>query len=83
MKSSQPEVENGIQKMKVIKKNWYWSLSPMIGHFVNHVFVLDTTGSLASAISDNGAPFAPVINLKAEYLDKLQGNGTIDNPYHL
>ena len=25
----------------------------------------------------------PVINLKAEFLDKLQGKGTIDNPYFI
>ncbi len=67
------------------KEDWYWSFSP---------FNLRSSGSANMFnVLGNGylkyfyvgvlGGVAPVINLKTEYLDKLKGNGTIDNPYYL
>ncbi len=67
------------------KGSWYWSFSPgyMNSYGVAYVFGVNSSGYLNnSGVSYSGA-FAPVINLKAEYLDKLKGNGTVDNPYFL
>ncbi len=66
------------------RENWYWSISPLcFGGAGAHLFNASDNGSLAYKNVNNNGSIAPVINLKPEYLDKLQGNGTIDNPYHL
>ncbi len=66
------------------KEEPYYSLSPC-----------NFSGFDLSVFAENGmfrgyntgagytASVAPVINLKAKYLDKLHGKGTIDNPYFL
>ncbi len=68
------------------KGSWYWSFSPsnMYSGDYASVFYVVSNGNLNGNryVNGNGA-VAPVINLKAEYLDKLQGSGTIDNPYSL
>ncbi len=67
------------------KRSWYWSFSPnyMNSNGNAYVFGGNSIGNLSSGSVHNGVAVAPVINLKAEYLGKLQGNGTINNPYYL
>ncbi len=67
------------------KGDWYWSFSPHDIIPTGHAYVFSIYGSgvLNSYAVHNSGAVAPVINIKAEYLDKLQGNGTIDNPYFL
>ncbi len=67
------------------KESWYWSFSPNSVHSggLATVFLVNSSGQMIHYNVDDSGAVAPVINLKAEYLDKLQGNGTIDNPYHL
>ena len=68
------------------KSSWYWSLSP---RYVNtsgnaDVFYVNTEGNLNDAhVGNPGGAVAPVINIKPEYLSKLQGNGTINSPFFL
>ncbi len=67
------------------KGSWYWSFSPgyMNTNAIAYVFSISSNGTLNNAyILDSGA-VAPVISLKAEYLDKLQGEGMINNPFIL
>ncbi|MCI8498414.1 MAG: hypothetical protein HFG33_03345, partial [Bacilli bacterium] len=62
---------------------WYWSLSPsgMVGSSV-YVFVVHGDGPLHHGyVSYTGGAVAPVINLKAEYVQTMVGHGTINNPY--
>jgi len=64
------------------KGSWYWSFSP--NNTPNaYVFFVNSTGDLNRYSVGTSVAVAPVINLGAEYLDKLQGNGTINNPYFL
>ncbi len=66
------------------KKDWYWSFSPTFfyGSYAA-VFFVNSNGYLDNVYVNNSFSVAPVLNIKAEYLDKLQGNGTIDDPYYL
>ncbi len=61
------------------KRDYYWSFSPLDS---TAMFYIDK-GTLTGADLDYPFAISPVINLKAECLDKLRGNGTINNPYYL
>ncbi len=66
------------------KTSMYRSFSPYLFYRIYaNMFNIVENGSLSFTATHSGGAVAPVINLKAEYLDKLQGNGTIDNPYYL
>ncbi len=67
------------------KESVYWSFSPFY-MYINpfaYMFSVQDGGSLNGRYLLADGDVATVINLKAEYIDKLQGNGTIDNPYFL
>jgi len=52
--------------------------------FINNsgAYVYSDMGMLAGfSCNLTSGGFAPVINLKAEFLDKLRGYGTMDRPY--
>ncbi len=63
--------------------NYYgWSLSPYLCLSNAFVFIIYTSGSLG--ITNTGhtsGAIAPVINLSAEYVNTLTGDGTMTNPY--
>ncbi len=68
------------------KNNRYWTMSPcyMSKNGSTSAFaIMNIFGGVYYNNTQADATISPVINLKAEYLDKLQGNGTIDNPYTL
>ncbi len=64
------------------KDSTYWSFSPSTAPDAT-MFAIYNGVLRNGAFVKNNVEIAPVINLKAEYLDKLQGDGTIDNPYYL
>jgi len=65
------------------KGNWYWSFSPVYMYIKSaNMFYVYIDGNLSYPNMDGGA-VAPVINLKSEYLNQLQGDGTLQNPYFL
>ncbi len=66
------------------KDSWSWSFSPnyMYSSYAD-AFGINSTGGLNSSSPNTGGKVFPVINLKTEYIDKLRGEGTIDNPYFL
>jgi len=63
------------------KGYWYWSLSPCCfnGSYAN-MFNVNDGFSHIQANHPSGT-VAPVINLKAEYVQTMVGDGTINNPY--
>ncbi len=64
------------------KGAWYWSLSSV--NFYNNVSFMfrESSGLYKNTVSTNtGGGVAPVINLKAEYVQTMIGDGTISNPY--
>ncbi len=64
------------------KGSWYWSLSPYnFSGTYSGVFGVYNTGQLFNSNVRNGGAVAPVINLKAEYVNTLRGTGTISDPY--
>ncbi len=68
------------------KESEYWSMTPRDFHNGStvvsaYVYTIYETGSFGGQYVSNYRGVAPVINLKAEYLDQFQGNGTINNPY--
>ncbi len=66
------------------KGSTYWTFSPYNAGNTNAVmFVVGSSMGLSYSNVDYRNAIAPVINLKAEYLDKFQGNGTLNHPYHL
>ncbi len=67
------------------KESSYWSISAGFIDNYESAYVFDIGGnsSLDYRRVQQSESVAPVINLKAEYLDKLRGEGTIDNPYYL
>ncbi len=66
------------------KEEPYYSLSPCnFSGFDLSVFAEDGMFRGYNTGAGYTANVAPVINLKAKYLDKLHGKGTIDNPYFL
>ena len=62
------------------KGSWYWSLSPYYFNGSN-AYVFRENGNLSGANVSSGGAVAPVINLKAEYVKTMVGDGTINNPY--
>ncbi len=64
------------------KGSSYWSFSPdsFNGSYAR-VFYNSVDLNYHSVVNSDAV--APVLNIKATYLEKLQGNGTIDNPYYL
>ncbi|MCI8498415.1 MAG: hypothetical protein HFG33_03350, partial [Bacilli bacterium] len=61
---------------------WYWSLSPCYFDSNAYVFVVVSGGCLDyNGVSYANGAVAPVINLKAEYVNTLRGKGTISDPY--
>ena len=72
------------QNYYLYKGDWYLSFSPYFFHGRYAGVFYETGGGLGhDSVDGSGSAIAPVINLKAEYLDKLRGEGTIDNPYFL
>ncbi len=66
----------------IYKGKSHWSMSP--DKFINNsgAYVYSDMGMLAGfSCNLTSGGFAPVINLKAEFLDKLRGYGTMDRPY--
>ncbi len=64
------------------KGSSYWSFSPS-NFNGSYARVFYNSFDLNNHSVANSDAVAPVLNIKATYLDKLQGNGTIDNPYYL
>ena len=67
------------------KGNWYWSLSP---HNVDtggyaRVFIVRVIGSLNNHYINNAGGVAPVINLGAEYVNTMVGNGSMSSPFEV
>ena len=66
--------------------NWYWSLSPysMAKNSNTYIFHVETDGHLTCNYGGytKGA-IAPVINLSAEYVSTMIGDGTIGNEYRV
>jgi len=60
--------------------SYYWSLSPF-NYSGAYVFVVGYSGDLNKFGVTTGVTVAPVINLSAEYVSGLTGDGTIENPY--
>ena len=67
------------------KTGWYWSFTPYyIDNPFARMFSVNSDGGINySILTSSGGSVAPVINLKVAYIDKLQGDGTVNNPYHL
>ena len=70
------------------KDYWYWSfssgfLNSTSIHKANVFVVYGPYGNLRCYVVNGAGSVVPVINLKSEYLSKLQGNGTLQNPYFL
>ena len=64
------------------KGSWYWSLSPFCFYSGAGMFIVYSSGYLGSTgVYNAGGAVAPVINLKAEYVNTLRGTGMIDDPY--
>ncbi len=65
---------------------WYWSLSPSIMNASHsaYVFYIISSGGFSNYYDMNSAgAIAPVINLSAEYSNKMVGDGTIGNEYRV
>jgi len=64
---------------------WYWSFSPYaFSGNGSYMFVVNGSGIGrldAAYVNDTRGAVAPVINLKADYVETLIGDGTINNPY--
>jgi len=64
------------------KGSWYWSLSPLYFNSHANPFIVGTSGNLhGTNVLNTGGAVAPVINLNADYVQTMVGNGTINNPY--
>ena len=64
------------------KGSWYWSLSPLYFNSHANPFIVGTSGNLhGTSVFNTGGAVAPVINLKAEYVQTLKGTGTMEDPY--
>ncbi|MCI8498981.1 MAG: hypothetical protein HFG33_06305 [Bacilli bacterium] len=64
------------------KGSWYWSLSPLYFNSHANPFIVGTSGNLhGTSVLNTGGAVAPVINLNADYVQTMVGNGTINNPY--
>jgi len=88
--SGKEGVEN--QSYYLYKNSWYWTFSPCFMNQANSetflasadMFLVSYTGSLnhTSYVLLN-ILVAPVINLKPEYLNQIEGTGTASDPYYL
>jgi len=67
------------------KGSWYWSFSPRYVYTssVVSVFIVNSGGYLSGYGVDRSGAVAPVINLDAEYINQLQGDGTLNSPFYL
>jgi len=67
------------------KGSWYWSFSPYLVSTDGAAYVLFvySNGFLGNSFVHNGGAVAPVINLDAEYLNQLEGDGTLNSPFYL
>ncbi len=66
--------------------NWYWSLSSYCFDRTGYasMFFFGTNGSLSSSyVNNNAGAVAPVINLSAEYVSNMIGDGAIGNEYRV
>jgi len=65
------------------KGAYYWSLSPSSMYSsLAYVLMVSGGGRLSYYyVGDSSVAVAPVINLKAEYVNTLRGTGTISDPY--
>lgn len=66
------------------KGSWYWSFSPY--YYINgiaYVVSVYSTGYITDNAVSSAGGVAPVINLSAEFVTNLEGDGTIGNEYHL
>ena len=66
--------------------NKYWSISPYSfdKNGYGNVFDIYTRGNLSGAtVYSNDLSVAPVINLSAEYVNTMIGDGTIGNEYRV
>ncbi len=72
-------------ELYLYKSDKYWTFSPRDVGLSGARISFYSGGSIGGGHYANAfkLPVAPVINLKAEYLEKLQGDGTINNPYFL
>jgi len=73
------------QSYYLYKGNWYWSFSPsyVSTYGYDYMFYVSYNGALNNyGLSASGA-VAPVINIKPEYLNQFQGNGTLNSPFYL
>jgi len=66
------------------KEGIYWTFSPeiMSYHKISTMFAV-YDGHLYDPRGYDSNSIAPVINLKPDYLNRLQGDGTLQNPYFL
>ena len=66
------------------KESWYWSFSPasISGNYAG-IFYVNSDGSLNGTYVNHSGSVAPIINLKPKYLNQLEGDGTLQNPYFL
>ncbi len=64
---------------------WYWSLSPCYIYSGGHssMFYIGASGFLDHYLVYNAGAVAPVINLSAEYVSTMIGDGTIGNEYRV
>ena len=71
------------QKYYLYKGGYYqWSLSPCYWSSYAYMFIVNTSGSINYAYTNNpSGAVAPVINLSTEYAVTLKGTGTIADPY--
>ena len=61
-----------------------WSFSPYSYYGCADIFYFDFSSKFtATSVNYPRGGAAPVINIAPEYAEKLQGSGTIDNPYQL
>lgn len=62
----------------------YWTMTPsdFTGSVVN-IIKLDNNGTLTATDGTTNAGIVPVINLTSEYTSKMQGTGTISDPYRV
>ncbi len=67
------------------KGSWYWSFSPYDVNLSGYafVFIVHNTGDLYNFHVNNAGGVAPVINLSAEYVRTMNGNGTKTNPFEI
>ncbi len=60
---------------------WYWTMTPHLGSgsFMFHHGDISDLSHYSATQED---ALIPVINIKGEYLDRVKGSGTIENPYY-